>query len=109
MRVTAQGSTSRALMALSAVVVAACALTVTIKVMATDVKTAHPWRVLDQEALERQVAAYARGPMKTSRDGVICPIAAEARPGNKFWCRVDDTNIVVEVKNDQGDLSISKL
>lgn len=106
---TAQDRFTRSLVALSAAVVAGCALAVTVKVMTTDVKTTFPPRVLDQEALERQAAAFVHGATKMSRDGVLCPVAAEARPGNKFECRVDDITLVVEVVDDQGKLSMNRL
>ncbi|MCX4866576.1 DUF4333 domain-containing protein [Streptomyces sp. NBC_00257] len=108
---TDQGKFARFLITLSAVVVAGCALTVTIKVMNTDTEALYPPRLLDQEAVELQAARAARGPKNPSRDGVECPTAMEAKKGNKFDCRVlvgyNDKTVTVEVIDDQGRLSMN--
>lgn len=108
---TDQGKFARAVIALSSVVVAGCALTVTIKVMNTDTEAMYPPRLLDQEAVERQAAEVARGPKNVSRDGVECPAAMEAKEGNKFDCEVrvgyNDKTVTVEVIDDQGGLSMN--
>ncbi|MCT2542568.1 DUF4333 domain-containing protein [Streptomyces sp. NPDC127061] len=108
---TDQGKFARFLITLSAVIVAGCALTVTIKVMNTDPEAFHPPRLLDQEAVELQAARAARGPKDVSRDGVECPTAMEAKKGNKFECRVlvgyNDKTVTVEVVDDQGKLSMN--
>ncbi|MEU2248328.1 DUF4333 domain-containing protein [Streptomyces sp. NPDC019224] len=109
---TEQGKFTRALVGLSAVVIAVCAVVVTIKVVGN-----HPQGpLLDQEAVERQASATARSTAKggMSRDGVFCPTAIEAKKGIKFECDVyvapgQPETIKVEVVDDQGKLSMSKL
>lgn len=67
-------------------------------------------RVLDQEALEKQVAGYARSAPSASRDGVACPTSVEAKEGNKFTCEVVDggatEKVSVTVTSDQGELEM---
>jgi hypothetical protein len=105
--VTEQGKFARALIGLSPVVVAVCAVVVTVKVVGT-----HPQRPrLDQEAVERQASATVRSG-KTSRDGVVCPTAIEAKKGNKFECDVyvapgQSEMVKAEVVDDQGMVSMS--
>ncbi|MEV0580807.1 DUF4333 domain-containing protein [Streptomyces sp. NPDC050392] len=109
---TEQGKFIRALIGLSAVVIAVCAVVVTIKVVGN-----HPQRpLLDQEAVERQASATARSAAKVdmSRDGVFCPTAIEAKKGIKFECDVyvapgEPETIKAEVVDDQGKLRMSKL
>ncbi|MGW0939076.1 DUF4333 domain-containing protein [Streptomyces sp. NPDC002666] len=108
---TEQGKFLRALIGLSAVVIAVCAVIVTVKVLGT-----HPQRpVLDQEAVERQASATVRtGADDMSRDGVFCPTAIEAKKGIKFECDVylapgESTTVKAEVVDDHGKLSMSKL
>ncbi|MET8742431.1 DUF4333 domain-containing protein [Streptomyces sp. NPDC004728] len=107
---TDQGKFARFLISLSAVIVAGCALTVTIKVMNTDTEAFYPPRLLDQEAVERQAAVTARGPKNPSRDGVECPAAMEAKEGNEFNCKVwidyNQKTVTVKVIDDQGRLSM---
>ncbi|MGW2109855.1 DUF4333 domain-containing protein [Streptomyces sp. NPDC001948] len=107
---TDQGKFARFLISLSAVIVAGCALTVTIKVMNIDTEAFRPPRLLDQEAVERQVAVTAWGPKNPSRDGVECPAAMEAKEGNEFDCTVwidyNEKTIKVRVTDDQGTLSM---
>ncbi|GGV89720.1 hypothetical protein GCM10015535_44180 [Streptomyces gelaticus] len=109
---TDQGKFARAVITLSSVVVAGCALTVTIKVMNTDTEAMYPPRLLDQEAVERQAAETVRGAGKMSRDGVSCPAAMEAKKGNKFDCDVQEgfntKTVTVEVLDDQGRLSMNE-
>ncbi|MFI6965780.1 DUF4333 domain-containing protein [Streptomyces sp. NPDC050255] len=106
---TEQGKLTRALIGLSAVVIAVCAVIVTVKVA-----SAPPQRhLLDQEAVERQASAAARSG-KTTRDGVSCPAAIEARKGNKFECEVKELKefgntltVLGEVADDQGKLRMN--
>ncbi|MEU9606029.1 DUF4333 domain-containing protein [Streptomyces sp. NPDC048057] len=106
---TEQGKLTRALIGFSAVVIAVCAVVVTVKVVGT-----HPQRpLLDQEAVERQASAAVRAG-KMSRDNVFCPTAIEARKGNKFECDVyvapgESETVKAEVVDDQGGISMSKL
>lgn len=78
---TGQGKFARTVTALSSVVVAGCALTVTVKMVNTDTEATCPPRLLDQEAVERQAVAAVRGTKNMSRDGVSCPAAMEAKKG----------------------------
>ncbi|MFJ9033207.1 DUF4333 domain-containing protein [Streptomyces sp. NPDC102274] len=105
---TEQGKFARSVVGLSAVVIAVCAVVVTVNVV-----NAQPPRLLDQEAVERQVAATVRGGSDMSRDGVFCPTAMEAKKGNVFECSVavggGGTDFAkVEVVDDQGKLSMDK-
>src|SRR5947208_2558465 len=72
--------------AFSSLVVATCAVVVTVKVMSTDGISVKPHRTLDPAAVERQVLIYAQG---LSRDAtrVSCPIAVPAVPQNRFTCQ----------------------
>lgn len=93
--------------AFSAVAVALCAITLTIQAMISGIGVT---RVLDQEALERQVAGYARSTPSADRDGVACPTAVEAKVGNKFTCEVadgDTEKVEVTVISDQGELEMT--
>lgn len=66
--------------------------------------------MLDQEALERQVAGYVRSEPSASRDGVAYPISIEAEEGNKFTCEVVNGGVTekvgVTVMSDQGELAM---
>lgn len=103
-----QGKTPFAVLALSSVVVAACALTMTIKVVGTDAP-----RLLDPDTVARTAAAAARGQDKATPDGVTCPAAVEAEKGATFTCVVsteqNPTGVAVDIKviDDQGKLSAS--
>ncbi len=105
-----QGKTPRTVLALCSVVVAACALTVTIKVVATDT---HP--LLDADTVARTASASVRGHDKATTDGVTCPAAIRARKGTTFTCLVsteeNPTGLAVDVKivDDQGTLSAPDL
>nr|CEL13726.1 hypothetical protein [Kibdelosporangium sp. MJ126-NF4]CTQ99413.1 hypothetical protein [Kibdelosporangium sp. MJ126-NF4] len=99
-------------MALSSVVVAACAVAVTVKVLSTDIASARPLRLLDQEALERQVLDEA-GNLRSDRPGrVACPTSVVVEVGKKFDCRVlggtNPKTVFVKIIDDQGDLSLSQ-
>jgi hypothetical protein len=88
------------------VVVAVCAIFVTVKVVGSE-----PQRLLDQEAVERQASATVRSG-KMSRDGVFCPAAIEARKGNTFECDVyvapgESQSVEAEVVDDQGKIRMS--
>ncbi|MFF3256737.1 DUF4333 domain-containing protein [Actinacidiphila glaucinigra] len=105
---TDQGKFTRALIGLSSVVIAACAVVVTVVVVGT-----HPQRLLDQEAVERQVAATVQGKRNMSRDGVFCPAAMDAKKGNTFECSMAEANggtafVKVTVVDDQGKLSMTQ-
>jgi hypothetical protein len=101
----------RAVVAICSVVVAACAVTVTVKVMRTDVVTIQQERVLDEASLERQVAARIQGlqdddPVKV----VSCPASVVVKVGNQFNCSYlrgsNINNAQIEVISDQGELSV---
>lgn len=92
-------------MAISSVVVAACAVAVTIKVLSTDIITVEQPRLLDQAALERQVANHIRVLRDEPVDRVFCPASVVVEVGNQFDCRVwDGSNpktVQVTVVSDQ--------
>nr|WP_083466155.1 DUF4333 domain-containing protein [Kibdelosporangium sp. MJ126-NF4] len=107
-----QRNAARTVMALSSVVVAACAVAVTVKVLSTDIASARPLRLLDQEALERQVLDEA-GNLRSDRPGrVACPTSVVVEVGKKFDCRVlggtNPKTVFVKIIDDQGDLSLSQ-
>ncbi|ONI79728.1 hypothetical protein ALI144C_23530 [Actinosynnema sp. ALI-1.44] len=98
-------------MAWSSVVVAACAVAVTIKVLSTDIASARPLRVLDQQSLERQVAEKVQGLRKDALGSVECPTSVVVEVGRQFDCRVwgktNPETVYVKIIDDQGELSIS--
>ncbi|SNT52911.1 protein of unknown function [Actinacidiphila glaucinigra] len=97
-------------MALSSAVVAVCALVVTVKVLTLGPVSVERARVLDQTALEKQVATEA-GQVKRIPDArVVCPLSVVVKEGTKFDCRVyggtNPETVFVEITSDQGDLSM---
>ncbi|MER6525554.1 DUF4333 domain-containing protein [Streptomyces sp. NPDC001508] len=106
-----QRNFARTVVALSSVVVAGCAVAVTIKVMSTDPQP----RVLDQDGLERQVMADIQGGRPGPADRLSCPASVVADKGNKFECRYWDADlstakfVEVEVVSDQGKVSAAFL
>lgn len=108
-----QRNFARTVLAISSAVIACCAVAVTIKVMATDVISVEPPRVLNQDALERQVAEEVLGPKQASVQGVTCPVSVEVKVGNKVDCRVWDgsnpKDVEVEITSDQGELLVESL
>ncbi|MFF3947084.1 DUF4333 domain-containing protein [Streptomyces sp. NPDC001902] len=105
---TDQRSFARTVIALSLAVVAACAVVVTIKVAQGPISVEPP-RVLDQEALEKQVAGEAGGLKKDNPGAFVdCPLSVVVKEGTTFDCTVyGDTNpetVQVEITSDQGDI-----
>lgn len=107
-RVTDQRNFARTVLALSSVVVAGCAVAVTIKVMTTDTVPVAPQRVLDQTALERQVAAQVKGLGEEPVDRTDCPLSVPVEVGGEFECDVRvgsvPTRVVVKIVSDQGEI-----
>lgn len=110
-----QRNFARTVVAVSSAVVAVCAVAVTIKVMSTDGISVKQPRVLDQAALERQVAAAAtsiglhdEGPVE-----VECPTSVVVEVGNQFDCNVskgsDSMTVVVKIIGAQGEISTDAL
>ncbi|MET9554644.1 DUF4333 domain-containing protein [Streptomyces sp. NPDC006645] len=115
---TDQRSFSRTVMTLALAVIACCALTFTIMLLAGS-PAVQPQRVLDQDALARTVLngvetdpAFAKPP---TLDDVICPASVPVEAGREFECTVagvGDGNssgrawVKVKIKNDQGELSL---
>ncbi|MFJ2561212.1 MULTISPECIES: DUF4333 domain-containing protein [unclassified Streptomyces] len=114
---TDQRSFARTVIALSLAVIACCALTFTIMLLAGS-PAVQPQRVLDQDALARSVlnnvksADFAKPP---TIDDVSCPASIPVEVGREFECNVDgvgDSNtsghawVKVKIKDDQGDLSL---
>ncbi|MEV5539649.1 DUF4333 domain-containing protein [Saccharopolyspora shandongensis] len=105
-----QRNFARNVMAVSSVVVAACAVAVTIKVLSTDIISVEQPRVLDQAALERQVSDEIRGLREEPVDRLACPASVVVKVGNEFNCRYWDgpnpKQVRVEITNDQGEISV---
>lgn len=114
---TDQRSFVRTVIALSLAVIACCAFTFTIMLLAGS-PAVQPQRVLDQDALARAVlnnvtpADFAKPP---TIDDVSCPASIPVEAGREFECNVDgvgDGNssghawVKVKIKDDQGDLSL---
>lgn len=99
------------MVAFSSLVVAACAVAVTVKVLNTDVTAARPVRVLDQSALERQVAEAVRGVREGPLGRVACPTSVVVEVGRKFdceaWSGSNSKSVAVEIRSEDGELSIS--
>jgi hypothetical protein len=113
-----QRSSARTVIALSLAVIACCALTFTIVLLAGS-PAVQPQRVLDQDALARAVlnhvnsADFAKPP---TTDDVSCPASIPVEASREFKCNVDgvgDGNssghawVKVKINDDQGDLSLS--
>ncbi|RZS37468.1 uncharacterized protein DUF4333 [Herbihabitans rhizosphaerae] len=102
---------ARLAVAFSSLVVAVCAVVVTIKVMNTDPVPIKQQRVLDQDALERQIANHVSGPKPREEPRVSCPVSVVVEPKTRFSCRVwvgsNQKTVYVMVHNDQGELSVS--
>ena len=105
-RVSDKRNLARTTVAISAAAVAACAITLTIQAMTTGIAVT---RVLDQEALERQVAKFVSG--ESDRDIATCPVSVEAKKGNQFTCEAPTSDglekVYVKVTSDQGELELS--
>ena len=101
-----QRNFARTVMAFSSAVVAVCAVTLTIKVLTMDALPVEATRVLDQDALERQVAEEVDGEV----DSVACPVSVVVAVGAEFDCRVwagsNPTTVFVKIISEQGDLSV---
>ncbi|MEV0703673.1 DUF4333 domain-containing protein [Saccharopolyspora sp. NPDC050389] len=97
-------------MAVSSIVVAACAVAVTIKVLSTDIISVEQPRVLDQAALERQVSDEIRGLRDEPVDRLACPASVVVKAGNQFncryWDRYNPKEVLVKIVNDQGEISV---
>lgn len=115
---TDQRSFARTVIALSLAVIACCALTFTIMLLAGS-PAVQPQRVLDQDALARAVlnnvesdAAFVKPP---TIDDVSCPASIPVEAGREFECDVavvSDSNgkgrawVKVKIEDDQGDLTL---
>ncbi|WP_392673713.1 DUF4333 domain-containing protein [Streptomyces sp. LN785] len=115
---TDQRSFARTVITLSLAVIACCALTFTIMLLAGS-PAVQPQRVLDQDALARAVLnsvesddSFAKSP---TIDDVTCPASIPVEAGREFECNVvgvGDGNssghawVKVKIKDDQGDLSL---
>ncbi len=97
-------------MAVSSVVVAACAVAVTIKVLSTGIISVEQPRVLDQASLERQVSDSIRGLRTDPVAGLACPASVVVKVGTKFTCRfldgVNPNTVLVEVVSDHGEITV---
>ena len=104
---TDQRNFTRTVMAISSVVVACCAVAVTVKVLSTDTISVEQPRVLDQEALERQVTDEIQGEVKS----LACPTSVPVEVGHKFECRywgeTNPGNVEVKIVSGQGKLLVT--
>ncbi|MFC9590558.1 DUF4333 domain-containing protein [Streptomyces sp. NPDC056944] len=114
---TDQRSFARTVSAFSLAVIACCALTYTIMLLAGS-PAVRPQRVLDQDALARAVlnnvssADFAKPP---TIDDVSCPASIPAEAGREFECKVEGVSdgsqsghawVKVRITDDQGGLSL---
>ncbi|MFI1092287.1 DUF4333 domain-containing protein [Streptomyces sp. NPDC020917] len=90
--------------------IAACAVAVTVKVLTLGAISVEPPRVLDQTALEKQVAGEVGGLKNTPGARVVCPLSVVVKEGAAFDCRVWGGNnpktVHVTITSDQGALSM---
>ncbi|MFI9382442.1 DUF4333 domain-containing protein [Kutzneria sp. NPDC052558] len=105
-----QRSFARLAVPVSAIVLAACAAVVTIKVLADDNAVAP--RVLDQTALEQQVTKQAQLDGDGTGLTVTCPNAVPIVVGATFKCEIvkngsPTAGATVSILTDQGELDIS--
>jgi hypothetical protein len=104
---------ARNAVALSSLVVAVCAVVVTIKVMSTDPVPVKQQRVLDPAAVERQVIAEVVGLKPDAGAQAVCPVSVVVEKGTKFDCRVNvgasTKTLEITILDDQGELSINRL
>ncbi|MFI1223121.1 MULTISPECIES: DUF4333 domain-containing protein [unclassified Streptomyces] len=115
---TDQRSPARTVVALSLAVIAGCALTYMIMLLAGSPAVQSP-RVLDQDALARAVLNHvnpAEFKEPPTIDDVTCPASVPVEAGREFECRVngvggDGTSghawAKVKIRDDQGTLSLS--
>lgn len=107
-----QQSFTRIVSAASSVVIAVCAVVVTVKVAGADLDPADPPRVLDQAALEQQVANRLQGVREEPVGRVTCPGSVQVVVGNKFDCESWDylrsAKVQVEIVSDQGEISVTR-
>jgi hypothetical protein len=106
-----QRSIARFAVPLSVIVVAACAVVVTITVLA-DGNSVEPPRVLDQTALEQQVAKQAQLDGDGTGLTVLCPNSVPVVVGATFKCEIvkngsPTAGATVTILDDQGKLSVS--
>ncbi|MEU2253979.1 DUF4333 domain-containing protein [Nocardia xishanensis] len=107
-----QQNFARTVMAVSSAVVAICAVAVTVKVMGTDLGPVEQPRVLDQAALEQQVANMLQGVGDEPAGRVSCPGAVVVEVGNQFECQVrrylHSANVLVKIVSDQGEITVDR-
>jgi hypothetical protein len=106
-----QRNLARLAVPLSAVVVAVCAVAVTIKVFAGGLPLQQQ-RVLDPTALAQQVADQAQLGGQGTGLKADCPVSVTVVPGAKFECDLlkNGSSVghsTVTILNDQGELSVS--
>ncbi len=95
----------------SAAVVAACAVVVTVKVMATGIVSVKQSRVLNQAALEQQVSNEVQAAVAPKE--MSCPLSVVVTVGNKFTCRFwegsNPNEVTVTVVSDQGEIDVGEV
>jgi hypothetical protein len=100
----------RVAVAVSSLVVAVCAVVVTVKVASSGGISVRPERVLDATALEKQVADEATS-LTGSAGQVECPLSVVVAVNTTFQCRYSDRDnnphwATVTIVDDQGKLEI---
>jgi hypothetical protein len=105
-----QRNWTRLAVAISSLIVAVCAVVLTIEV-GTSISV-KPQRVLDQTALEQQVADEVRDSEPRENTRVSCPLSVVVEVDSKFECRVwvgtIGKTVRVTITSDQGTISISE-
>jgi hypothetical protein len=108
---TEQGNFARRAVAFSSLVVAICAVVVTITVISAGISV-NQQRVLDPAAVERQVAFEVGGAKQEGTVHVDCPVSVVVEKDNRFECKVStgvtSKTVKVTIIDDQGELSISQ-
>ena len=95
----------------AAIVVAVCAVVVTIKVLAGGIQVQQQ-RVLDPAAVAQQVADQAILGGQGTNLKAACPVSIPVVPDSKFRCALlkdgsHSGDVTVTILNDQGELSVS--
>ncbi|MFG2426910.1 DUF4333 domain-containing protein [Streptomyces sp. NPDC048590] len=110
---TDQRNFSGSVVAFCSFVVAVCAVLVAVKVMSpVQVETPAPPRVLDQTALEKQVAGAVSQWKSNPNALVLCPLSVVVEKGTEFTCTVHDDEgprqASVTIEDDQGKISVER-
>ncbi|HVV17968.1 MAG TPA: hypothetical protein VHF06_00940 [Pseudonocardiaceae bacterium] len=97
---------ARLVIGFSSLVVAVCAVVVTVKITSTGVVSVQQPRVLDPKAVEEQVAAQVDGLQPAL---VACPVSVVVVPNTEFYCEYYGDHpgtASVTITDDQGNLTV---